>query len=89
MTVAELQRKVNLKASRNIILIPQHWCFKRKYSQGKSGIGRLAWKLPDFIKRNGIMKVRRSMRESKVKMRKRVWLKLRTYDISRDRCVKD
>ncbi|GFW68645.1 putative splicing factor 3b subunit 2 [Trichonephila clavipes] len=78
MTVAELQQKVNLKASCNNIIIPQHWCFKRKYSQDKSGIEKLAWKLPDFIKPDGIMKVRRSSRETenrkttKVKMRKRV-----------------
>ncbi|GFY53133.1 RNA-directed DNA polymerase from mobile element jockey [Trichonephila inaurata madagascariensis] len=58
MTVAELQRKVNLKASSNTILIPQHWCFKRKYSQDKSGIGELSRKLQDFIKRVGIMKER-------------------------------
>ncbi|GFY21666.1 uncharacterized protein TNCV_1168111 [Trichonephila clavipes] len=52
MTVAELQQKVNLKVSTNIILVPQHWCFKHKYSQDK----RVAWKLPDFIKQIGIMK---------------------------------
>ncbi|GFX84186.1 hypothetical protein TNCV_927971 [Trichonephila clavipes] len=28
MTVAELQQKVNLKASSNVIIIPRHWCFK-------------------------------------------------------------
>ncbi|GFW36100.1 hypothetical protein TNCV_4929631 [Trichonephila clavipes] len=27
---AELQQKVNLKASGNIILVPRHWCFKRQ-----------------------------------------------------------
>ncbi|GFY44817.1 hypothetical protein TNIN_374441 [Trichonephila inaurata madagascariensis] len=35
VTVAELQQKVNLKASRNIIIIPQHWCFNRKSSQNR------------------------------------------------------
>ncbi|GFS50276.1 splicing factor 3B subunit 2 [Trichonephila inaurata madagascariensis] len=67
MIVAKLQQKVNLKASSNIVLVPQHWSFKRKYLQDKSGIGKLAWKLPDFIKRDGTMKVRRSLRESKDK----------------------
>ncbi|GFS38979.1 hypothetical protein TNIN_404041 [Trichonephila inaurata madagascariensis] len=63
MTVTELQQKVNLKASSDIILMPQHWSFKRKYSQDKRGIGKLAWKLPDFLKRVGIMKVRQSLRK--------------------------
>ncbi|GFY51393.1 putative splicing factor 3b subunit 2 [Trichonephila inaurata madagascariensis] len=78
MTVAELQQKVNLKASSNLILIPQHWSFKLKYSQHERGIEKLAWKLWDFIKRVGIMKARQSLREredqkaTKVKMRKGV-----------------
>ncbi|GFY61142.1 hypothetical protein TNIN_343501 [Trichonephila inaurata madagascariensis] len=35
MTVAELQQKVNLI---NIIIIPQHWCFKRKSLQDRRGV---------------------------------------------------
>ncbi|GFS84823.1 uncharacterized protein TNCV_2957121 [Trichonephila clavipes] len=38
MTVAELQQKVNLKASSNMVLIPQQWSFRGEYSQNKSGI---------------------------------------------------
>ncbi|GFT66187.1 putative splicing factor 3b subunit 2 [Trichonephila clavipes] len=82
MIVAKLQQKGNLKASSNIVLVPQHWSFKRKYSQDKGGIEKLAWKLPDFIKRIGVMKVRQLLQErenrktTKVKMRKRVRLKL-------------
>ncbi|GFW30654.1 retrovirus-related Pol polyprotein from transposon opus [Trichonephila clavipes] len=34
-TVAELQQKVNLKASSNMVLIPQHWSFRGEYSQDK------------------------------------------------------
>ncbi|GFV15345.1 splicing factor 3B subunit 2 [Trichonephila clavipes] len=84
MTVAKLQQTVNLKASSNIIIIPQHWSFKREYSQDKRGIEKLAWKLPDFIKRVSIMKVRRSPRETehqkttKVKMKKGVRLREHT-----------
>ncbi|GFV00092.1 hypothetical protein TNCV_4057641 [Trichonephila clavipes] len=44
--------KVNLKALSNMVLIPQHWSFRREYSQDKSGMGKLAWKLTDFIKRD-------------------------------------
>ncbi|GFY75913.1 putative splicing factor 3b subunit 2 [Trichonephila inaurata madagascariensis] len=87
MTVAELQRKVNLKASSNIILIPQHWSFKRKYSQDKGGIEKLAWKLLDFTKRIGIIKVWQSLRERKdqktmkVNMKKGVIRKLRKSEV--------
>ncbi|GFS71539.1 hypothetical protein TNCV_5052221 [Trichonephila clavipes] len=35
--VAELQQKVNLKTSSNIVLVPQHWSFRREYSQDKIG----------------------------------------------------
>ncbi|GFX11720.1 cytochrome P450 3A7 [Trichonephila clavipes] len=78
-TVAELQQKVNLKASRNMVLIPQHWSLRREYSQDKSGIGKLAWKLSDFIKRDGTVRIRRSLRENR-STRKRVRLKLRPQD---------
>ncbi|GFS53153.1 retrovirus-related Pol polyprotein from transposon opus [Trichonephila inaurata madagascariensis] len=90
MSVTKLQRKVKLKASSNIVLVPHYWNFKREYLQDKRGIGTLAWELPGFIKRIGVGKVRQSLREredqetTKVKMRKRVGLKLRTHDISRD-----
>ncbi|GFV09855.1 hypothetical protein TNCV_2599091 [Trichonephila clavipes] len=94
MTVAKLQQKVNLKASSNMVLVPQHWSFKRD-SKDKRGIEKLAWKQPDFSNRVGIMKVRQSLQETedqrtmKVKMKKGVRLKLRTHDkISRDGCVK-
>ncbi|GFY58552.1 uncharacterized protein TNIN_198161 [Trichonephila inaurata madagascariensis] len=81
MTVAKLQQKVNLKASSNMVLIPQNWSFRRECSQDKSGIGKLAWKLTDFIKRDGTMKIRPSSREREnQKTGKRVRLKLRTYD---------
>ncbi|GFV87662.1 uncharacterized protein TNCV_779461 [Trichonephila clavipes] len=88
MTVAELQQKVNLKASSNMVLIPLHWSFRGKYSQDKSEMGKLAWKLTDFIKRDGTVKIRRSSRENRM-IRKRFRLKLRTHDnICRDRKVR-
>ncbi|GFS55901.1 hypothetical protein TNIN_468751 [Trichonephila inaurata madagascariensis] len=84
-TVAKLQQKVNLKASTNIALVPQHRSFKRKYSQDKEGIEKLAWKLPDFIKRIGmkvwqLLRERENRKTTKIQMRKRVRLKLRTHD---------
>ncbi|GFW20289.1 hypothetical protein TNCV_1856101 [Trichonephila clavipes] len=47
--------------------------------QDKSGIGKLAWKLSDFIKRDGTVNIRRSSRENRI-TRKRVRLKLRPQD---------
>ncbi|GFX25117.1 uncharacterized protein TNCV_2752921 [Trichonephila clavipes] len=83
-TVAELQQKVNLKTSSNMVLIPQHWSLRREYSQDKSGIGKLAWKLTDFIKRDDTVNIRRSSRENR-STRKRVRFKLRPQDnICRD-----
>ncbi|GFX63468.1 uncharacterized protein TNCV_104761 [Trichonephila clavipes] len=78
-TVAELQQKVNLKASRKMVHIPQHWSLRCEYSQNKSGIGKLAWKLTDFIKRDGTVNIRRSSRENR-STRKRVRLNLRPQD---------
>ncbi|GFU95616.1 hypothetical protein TNCV_3332821 [Trichonephila clavipes] len=42
MTVAKLQQTVDLKASSNTVLIPQHWSFRCEYLQDKSGIRKLA-----------------------------------------------
>ncbi|GFV92451.1 transposable element Tc1 transposase [Trichonephila clavipes] len=54
-----------------------------KDKKDKSAIGKLAWKLTDFIKRDGTVKIRRSSRENR-RTRKRVRLKLRTRDICQD-----
>ncbi|GFV54437.1 uncharacterized protein TNCV_989121 [Trichonephila clavipes] len=70
---------MNLKALSNMVLIPQHWSLRREYSQDKSGIGKLAWKLTDFIKQDGTVNIRRSSRENQ-SARKRVQLKLRPQD---------
>ncbi|GFW47139.1 hypothetical protein TNCV_55921 [Trichonephila clavipes] len=35
ISVTTLQRKVNLKASNNIVLVSMYWSFKREYSQDK------------------------------------------------------
>ncbi|GFX78419.1 uncharacterized protein TNCV_3034621 [Trichonephila clavipes] len=78
MTVAELQQKVNQKASSNMVL-PQHWSFRVEYSQDKSEMGKFAWKPTNFIKRDVTVRIRQSSRENRM-MRDRVRLKLRTHD---------
>ncbi|GFT69421.1 uncharacterized protein TNCV_1297271 [Trichonephila clavipes] len=57
MTVVKLQQKLNLKASSNMVLIPQHWSFRGEYSQDKSEMGKFAWKLTNFIKRDSAVKI--------------------------------
>ena len=39
-----------LQSTRNTVPVPRHWCFKRKYLQGKRGIEKPPFDLPDFIK---------------------------------------
>ena len=38
------------QSTRNTVCVPRHWCFKRKYLQGKRGIEKPPFDLPDFIK---------------------------------------
>ena len=35
---------------RNTVPVPRHWSYKRKYLQGKRGIEKPPFDLPDFIK---------------------------------------
>mmetsp|Transcript_22765 Transcript_22765/g.54443 ORF Transcript_22765/g.54443 Transcript_22765/m.54443 type:complete len:516 (-) Transcript_22765:166-1713(-) len=54
---------VFLKAYRNAVPVPRHWCNKRKYLVGKRGIDKEAFKLPDFIEATGIAKLRAAYEE--------------------------
>ena len=49
---------VFLKAHRNTVPIPRHWSQKRAFLQGKRGIEKPPWELPDFIRATGIQKIR-------------------------------
>lgn len=42
-----------LQALRNTVSVPRHWSQKRKYLQGKRGIEKPPFKLPDFIEATG------------------------------------
>merc|ERR1711971_995457 len=78
---------VHLKSIRNTVPVPRHWCFKRKYLQGKRGIGKPPFDLPEFIKKTGIMELRAALQEKeeakgmKSKMREKVRPKLGKIDI--------
>ncbi|CAG8602971.1 15286_t:CDS:10, partial [Dentiscutata heterogama] len=82
VTAADPKLLVSLKAYRNTVPVPQHWSQKRKYLQGKRGIEKPAFDLPDFIKDTGIMEMREAVKEKedaaklKQKTRERVQPKM-------------
>ncbi|XP_018322749.1 splicing factor 3B subunit 2 [Agrilus planipennis] len=87
ITARDPKLLVQLKAHRNTVQVPRHWCFKRKYLQGKRGIEKPPFNLPDFIKKTGIMEMRASLQDKdesktlKAKMRERARPKLGKIDI--------
>ena len=78
---------VYLKSYRNTVSVPRHWCHKRKYLQGKRGIEKAPFQLPDFIAETGIAKIRESimeqenMRKAKQKARDKLQPKMGKIDI--------
>lgn len=87
VTARDPKLLVQLKAHRNTVQVPRHWCFKRKYLQGKRGIEKPPFDLPTFIKKTGIMEMRASLQEKdesktlKAKMRERARPKMGKIDI--------
>lgn len=87
ITARDPKLLVQLKAHRNTVQVPRHWCFKRKYLQGKRGFEKPPFDLPVFIKRTGITEMRESLQEKdesktlKAKMRERARPKLGKIDI--------
>jgi len=78
---------VFLKAYKNTVPVPRHWCFKRKYLAGKRGFVKPPFDLPEFIKQTGIMEMRAAMQEKEeskaasAKARSKVRPKLGKIDI--------
>ena len=56
-----------LQAYRNTVPVPRHWSQKRKYLQGKRGLEKPAFRLPEFIEATGIGEMRQAYQE-KVRM---------------------
>ncbi|XP_033103033.1 splicing factor 3B subunit 2-like [Anneissia japonica] len=87
VTARDPKLLVHLKSSRNTVPVPRHWCFKRKYLQGKRGIEKPPFELPEFIRRTGIMEMRQALQEKedqqtmKTKMRQKVRPKMGKIDI--------
>jgi splicing factor 3B subunit 2 len=46
VTASDPRLLVYLKALRNTVPVPRHWCHKRKYLQGKRGIEKPPFELP-------------------------------------------
>jgi len=87
VTALDPKLLVSLKATKNTIPVPRHWCAKRTYLQGKRGFEKPAFELPDFIKRTGIQSMREAVQEKdaqkslKQKMREKVRPKMGKIDI--------
>merc|ERR1712100_895041 len=54
---------VYLKSYRNSVPVPRHWLRKRKYLQGKRGIEKPPFQLPECIAMTGIDKIRSAIEE--------------------------
>ena len=63
VTSSDPKLLVFLKSYRNSVAVPRHWCDKRKYLQGKRGIEKSGFQLPDFIEATGIAKMRAAYEE--------------------------
>ena len=63
VTARDPKLLVHLKAIKNTVPVPRHWCAKRTYLQGKRGFEKQAFDLPDFIKRTGIQSMREVVQE--------------------------
>lgn len=76
-----------LKAAPSTVPVPRHWGRKRKYLQGKRGIEKPPFKLPDFIAKTGISQVRSAIDQdekdmtAKRKNRNRVAPKMGALDL--------
>ncbi|CAK9164586.1 unnamed protein product [Ilex paraguariensis] len=86
-TSADPKLLVFLKSYRNTVPVPRHWSQKRKFLQGKRGIEKQPFQLPDFIAATGIEKIRQAYIEKedskklKQKQRERMQPKMGKMDI--------
>ncbi len=55
VTAADPKLLVYLKAYRNSVPVPRHWSQKRHYLQGKRGLEKPAFKLPEYIEATGML----------------------------------
>ncbi|EIE19194.1 DUF382-domain-containing protein [Coccomyxa subellipsoidea C-169] len=63
VTAQDPRLLVYLKAYRNTVPVPRHWSQKRKYLQGKRGLEKPPFQLPEFIEATGIGEMRQAYQE--------------------------
>ena len=68
VTAPDPQFLVYLKGIPGTVPVPRHWGRKRKYLQGKRGVEKPPFALPDFIIKTGICDVRDATAEDESKM---------------------
>jgi len=87
VTAADPRLLVMLKSYRNCVPVPKHWCQKRHFLQGKRGVEKPPFRLPEFIEATGIAKIRAAVMEReagkklKSKQKERVQPKMGKIDI--------
>mmetsp|Transcript_11933 Transcript_11933/g.35856 ORF Transcript_11933/g.35856 Transcript_11933/m.35856 type:complete len:549 (-) Transcript_11933:135-1781(-) len=64
VTAGDPRLLVHLKSYRNAVPVPRHWCHKRRYLQGKRGVEKKPFVLPEFIAQTGIEKIRKAIEEA-------------------------
>ncbi|KAL1583012.1 hypothetical protein WHR41_08478 [Cladosporium halotolerans] len=78
---------VNIKASKNVVPVPNHWSLKREYLSSKRGVEKPGFALPKFIAETGIQEMRDAVLEKqseatlKSKQRERVQPKMGKLDV--------
>ncbi|KAL3805817.1 hypothetical protein HJC23_007778 [Cyclotella cryptica] len=68
VTAPDPEFLVYLKGLPGTVPVPRHWGRKRKYLQGKRGVEKAPFALPDFIVKTGICSVRDATKEDEEKM---------------------
>ena len=54
VTASDPRLLVFLKSYRNTVPVPRHWCHKRKFLQGKRGVEKKPFQLPEYIAQAGM-----------------------------------
>ena len=54
VTASDPRLLVFLKSYRNTVPVPRHWCHKRKFLQGKRGVEKKPFQLPEYIAQTGL-----------------------------------
>ena len=55
--------RARAQAYRNSVPVPRHWSQKRKYLQGRRGLEKPPFRLPEFIEATGIGEMRQAYQE--------------------------